>query len=382
MAKIPLEIIDDILLLLPVTVAIQLGRDYPKRQLLSTATRDNVKSFAHAQWLHHFGVSGNWPRSAYFLFCKQEAVSNLIWLEQQYGTHITRDDRTYALDASVLHGTRVITHHLCDQDVDRTHAIRLATRTGDLYSMELLLQTEINEHPTAEVTIGQCIVDAAYYGYIHIVDFLHDSYPWVPLTEEMMTGPADKGHLNIVKWLCDHGLEWTSVSMAHAINKGHFDIVHFLQENRPREIMDDMLLIESVLAGDVRIFKYLYDQCAIAVTIPSTITAALTRAGHLHMLQYLNDNDLCLFDNHVFDAAIEAGQLKIVRWLHDNRPERCTINALLHAVRSRSLNMVAFVLNMYPEMREAERVNEALRLALYSDAQDIVSLLEDYSTTV
>ena len=378
--KMPLEIIDNILLFLPVTVAIQLRREYPKRKLLSATTRDTVKSIAHAKWLHQFGVSGNWPRSAFFLFCSQDSVTDLNWLEQRYGSRITRADRTHALDAAVLHGTRAITHHLCDQDVDRVHAIRLATRIGDLYCMDLMLQTEINEQEDAEETIGQCLVDAAYYGYLHIVEFLHEAYPAVPLTEEMMTGPADKGHLNIVEWLCDQGLEWTSTSMVHAINKGHFHIVHFLQENRPREILDDMLLIESVLAGNVQIFMYLYQESATPAILPSTITAALIRSGHLQMLQYLNGNDLCLFDDHVFDAAVEAGQLKIVRWLHDNRPERCTMNALLCAVRSRSLNVTAYILDVYPKMREPESVDEALRLAIYLDVQDIVSLLEDYSS--
>ena len=130
--RIPLEIVDNILLLLPVTVAIHLGRDYPKRKLLSEKTSDNVKNFAHAQWMHQFGVSGNWPRKAFSLFCNEGSVSNLTWLEDRYGSQITVEDRSYALDSSVLHGTRAITHHLCDQNVSRIHAIRLATRIGEI----------------------------------------------------------------------------------------------------------------------------------------------------------------------------------------------------------------------------------------------------------
>ena len=74
--------------------------------------------------------------------------------------------------------------------------------------------------------------NAAYYGHLDIVKFLHENRS-EGCTVWAMNGAAENGHLEMVKFLHEKRTEGcTTYAMIWAAHNGHLNIIKFLHENR------------------------------------------------------------------------------------------------------------------------------------------------------
>ena len=139
---IPIELLDEILIYVPVQVAISLRREFPKRYILARTERDSpANDIHHMRWLHHYGVGGSWPLETY----PETDLRGMLWLEKHY---------PIVLDAEIL---------------------AWVAAESAVYANDLSLITYLNGR-------------LCQYGY----------------AREVMEYAAAMGRLEIVQWMCEH----------------------------------------------------------------------------------------------------------------------------------------------------------------------------------
>lgn len=175
MPQLPAEIIDHILLYLPVNISIGLKREYPKRHLLKTLKIETARSFEHAQWLHHYDITSENVRdytNAYNECAEEYNFERLAWLVE----HCNLKYISYVLeDLTELGSTEVVKF--------------LSTKCG-------------------AADVWNALISSAKLGRLEIMEILaakvpkefKSTYHW----DELLCIAAENGRTDIVKFLLDH----------------------------------------------------------------------------------------------------------------------------------------------------------------------------------
>ena len=71
-----------------------------------------------------------------------------------------------------------------------------------------------------------------------------------------------------------------------------------------------------------------------------------SRKGQLDVIKYLHSNN-ALFTHHAINWAAGKCHLGVVIWLHENRTEGCTQNAIIHAHRNNHHEIVQYLHEKY-----------------------------------
>ncbi|RKO84304.1 hypothetical protein BDK51DRAFT_46971 [Blyttiomyces helicus] len=134
---------------------------------------------------------------------------------------------------------------------------------------------------------------------------------------------AANGHLSVVKLLHESAIpNMFSTRGMDAAAKHSLEVVRFLHESRSEGCTTEAL------------YKPPWPGCSISSA--SFMNAALRAAPPIRSVQGsgpLHENRLEGCSPRAMDKAAASGRLKIVRFLHENRPEGCTTHAMDEAVK-------------------------------------------------
>ena len=358
----PMEIVDEILLHLPVTFAIQLNREYPKRKLLEGWTAKSARDLPHAQWLHKYDVKGAWPEDVYYRSASNGRVIAMKWLEEHYTDHITEDVQKAALYQALRSGRSRAFAYLCEQGFESDDCIILSAQLGDVVKLKAMLENVTD--------LAQSLRTAYYYAAASaqsdMIIKLHQAYPGIQIEEDVMEKAVERGYMDIIKYLYENTpISFTHSMIAQALIGGDFEVFQYMFERASEWYVD--LPIDALLAGHSEIFQYLCGLDAFEdYKITPAIIAGLSRAGRLDMIEVLHSIGTGRFDKSVMDAAIEVGQIEIVKWLHKHRTEGCSDHALVLAVDSGSVELVKYIYRHFPNASSTAKVREAMRKATYN----------------
>lgn len=152
-------------------------------------------------------------------------------------------------------------------------------------------------------------------GHLHIVQWLHETFPERKNKTWAIDTAAENGHLAIMQWLHATKSMLDRASMAamdEAARNGRLDIVQWLHDNRSEGC--------STRAMD----------CA-------------ARNGHLHIVQWLHANRTEGCTTQAMDWAAAQGHLNVVQWLHEHRREGCSSMAIDNAAANGYLHVVKWL---------------------------------------
>jgi len=169
-------------------------------------------------------------------------------------------------------------------------------------SDKLLYRKEIAKHGNLEILKYMCdnmissieysfddILEAAIMGGdLEIVKWLYTcaNQSYIRRHPSIYTViAADRGHLEVLKYLHENGCFWDSDACIYAAKGGHLKVLQYLHDNGCR---------------------WNIDACAYAAS----------KGGHVDVLKYLHENG-CSWYYNTYSYAIEGGHLEVLKYLLD-----------------------------------------------------------------
>ncbi|KDO21618.1 hypothetical protein SPRG_13302 [Saprolegnia parasitica CBS 223.65] len=178
-------------------------------------------------------------------------------------------------------------------------------------------------------------------------------------SRELLDIASEIGDVPTMMYLHDQGMGCTSFAMDRAAANGHVDAVAFLHTTQKASPSDDVLYgIINALSrctcsrehnvGQFACMRYLVEQCVVtpasAIRHGDDVMLALILLGRLDMMRLFHEHGFHqLFRAGALDAAASRGDLAMVTFLHEHRPERASTAAMDHAATHGHLDVVRFL---------------------------------------
>eukprot|EP01133_Synstelium_polycarpum_P013428 gene13428-15824_t len=123
--------------------------------------------------------------------------------------------------------------------------------------------------------------------------------------------------------------------------------------------------------GDIGFIEQMYRESPLNVSETASICAA--RAGQIEVIKYLDQlaTSKDIFSQRTMKFAARGGKLNVIQYLHYNRTEGCTTDAMDDACSSGYLEVVEYLHNTRTEGCSDEAIDEAAA----SNHVDIVKFL-------
>ncbi|OQS06044.1 hypothetical protein THRCLA_20455 [Thraustotheca clavata] len=244
--------------------------------------------------------------------------------------------------------------------------VDVAATSEHVCILELLFQLNYSAGPLA-------FDMAAGHGHLAAIEFLHENYPTIRVTEEAMDMAAANGHLEVVKFLHFHRNEGcTSRAMDAAAQYGYLDIVSFLHKHR-NDGCTTYAMDYAAMNGHLEIVQYLHHHRHEGATINALHWAA--EGGHLNVVKFLHEqrNEGC--DTKAMDGAAAHGHLHVVQYLHQHRNEGCSYRGFVAAAANGYVDIVQFLSQWYAT---TQSIRLALQIATRHGHTDIVHILQNH----
>ncbi|KAI8818220.1 ankyrin repeat-containing domain protein [Fimicolochytrium jonesii] len=341
---LPVEVVDNIFLYLPVKFAISFKRETVKRKLLPLVACPELWCSGNMEalrWLCKYNVSGCDEVTALHMALDCGDLDVAQWLHDKYP------------DALRTLVTRFVTRTLVtDGDSgysdDLYHALDVAAEQGQLAVIQWL-----HERGPDEMATPNAMDLAAAEGDLAVVQWLHENRS-EGCTVAAMDEAAANGHLAVVQWLHENRSEGcTTAAMNDAARKGLHPVVEWLHGNR-KEGCTTRAMDDAASAGHLEVVKFLHIHRHEGCTARAMDDAA--SMGHLAIVEYLHTHRKEGCTTRAMDYAASAGHLEVVRFLHIHRHEGCTVEALNSAIRSGRLEMVQWLFTHRTEGYTRERL--------------------------
>jgi Ankyrin repeats (3 copies) len=139
------------------------------------------------------------------------------------------------------------------------------------------------------------------------------------------------GHLDVIKWLNNHGGVFSPDMMAIAASQGHLHLVQWLHAFRSEGCSTDAM-DRAVQNGHLDVVKWLLRNRTEGCS-RWAMSSAIT-GKHYDVIQELYD---CCSDDWIgalVDEAAKSGSFDLVRWAYNTYPKTCTPEALSFAALS------------------------------------------------
>ena len=425
--RLPIEIVDDILLRGSVRIAIVLRRAHVVRKLMYGRKVHQATSLEHAQWLRRTKIGGEWARDAYLSWATEGYLVGIRWLHEHCIDLLDEFDHEMAIHSSVIQQhldvvqcigdsgyvhanalpkaatlpTDTITRYLLSK-VDDTDMIRealnSAMESGRLNNAKLL-RVRLNDDDLPEFLID----DYVSLGNLDLIRFLHFELNASCTTDAMDFAAACDSDPEMLRFLHENRTEGcTTDAMDFAAEHGNLEAVKYLAEHRTEGCTESAMILAAG-HGDIEIIRYLHEKCRVQVQSVRPINAA-TENGHLSVVRYLLEiSDLvcvpCALDNaaemghldviqfftetrfapctkQAMDWAAGNGHLAVVQYLSERRSEGCTTAAMNSAAENGFLSVVKYL----NENRKEGCTTNAMDNAAVFDHYDIVKYLGDHRT--
>lgn len=191
--------------------------------------------------------------------------------------------------------------------------------TYDLNEWDSLLKSEFAELPFATTlrTVfaerwqrGPFLATAIGSGINEIVEFLAAKYK---SGEDAAGVAAQRGRLDYLKLLHQHGHPWGLSICENAVRGGNLRCLQYLHENGCS--LSSTLYLTAATAGAFDCLKYLFEQ---GVLWDLETAERLTKHGRLQMLKYAAEHG-CQLDETIMMTAADFGHLDCLQYLIDVR---------------------------------------------------------------
>ncbi len=343
-------------------------------------------------WLS-FGFNGSDPSVA-FSFMSKSIETLLQGLEKPNTSHeakrcflaiaFSHSDITY--DELVQ-----ISNHL---KLSPSDLFDCAIAAGKLDLIECLLKTDENR----ECLLANAFRRAAYYGYIHVLDYLFTLSQNPPLeiikinNYETFLQAAKNGDLDIIKYLIDKipkddVLKMLAVQNYHAFfnaaQKGHFDVIQYLLETLPRQDLPIMIAAHGIyifcqadLCNHISIIKDILHFPVVFAHAEYHVHEYQQHTGpfiteKLFVLQQARVQFEASYPNRVFDVE-DAGEVRLYFYIlrHLIRRNDATLLSEMRVLLNIP-SVEAFLHHLATQFHE----NQLLRLALSIGNEEAARLL-------
>ncbi|KAL3664891.1 hypothetical protein V7S43_010069 [Phytophthora oleae] len=224
----------------------------------------------------------------------------------------------------------------------------LAVKKGFLDVVKWLYE-EYGDDPSMNVfeLLGfSTVMDtAAEHGHFDVLKYLHElqraGETRLFFTKNAMDKAAGNGHLSIVQWLHNNRSEGCSTAaMDEAAAHGHLEVMKWLHHYRA-EGCTQTAMDKAAMYGHLNVVEWLHANRSEGCTTRAMDEAAMT--GHLDMVKWLHANRSEGCTQYAMDEAAVHGCLHVVKWLHSNRTEGCSVRAMSEAAENGHLNVVQWL---------------------------------------
>ncbi|EGG22203.1 hypothetical protein DFA_04321 [Cavenderia fasciculata] len=197
-------------------------------------------------------------------------------------------------------------------------------------------------------TINNIINEAARYGHIEIIKFLHFNKTSESATTDAMDYAARFGHIEIVKFLQEHRSEGATMwAMDYAAENGDIEMVKFLHEHRSE-----------------------------GATTNAMDWASMN--GDMEMVQFLHDNRSEGCTERALEYACIYGHVETASFLIDTRNVKCNENVLQKASNNGRYDIVKLILPQFKDKEGIESIKRVIKTMKYKSHYETKQLLIDY----
>ncbi|KAJ3334036.1 hypothetical protein HDU76_012566 [Blyttiomyces sp. JEL0837] len=170
--------------------------------------------------------------------------------------------------------------------------------------------------------------------------------------------------LNMVELLINHNEKGQSTALFVAAKHNMLEVVKYLCENTGLNNTwvwsEEEINEASRLAAEnanVMIVKYLHD--TKQTPYPDSLAVSLVTKERPDLIQYINENiPEVVFTPEVMDAAAKRGNLRLVKYLYQNRTEGCTKNAMDECLSSGQFAAATLLWKLYPQLFDFDELFE------------------------
>ena len=129
--------------------------------------------------------------------------------------------------------------------------------------------------------------------------------------------------------------------LCRAIVIGHLGVVRGLSHQNGPWLGPENAMFLAAMQGHLHIVKWLHENRKEDCTVKAIDWAA--KNGHLEVVKWLHHNRREGCTEDAMDWAAEYGHLEVVQWLHENRTEGCTEYAMDLAAEHGHLHIVKWL---------------------------------------
>lgn len=167
-------------------------------------------------------------------------------------------------------------------------------------------------------------------------------------SEHILDTAATGGHLNIVIYLIELGVQPSKSAIEHAVLGNHLDVVKYLAQHvQPTRFM----MYNAIQHGNLDMVKYLSQY--IQPTTDDLLTAIARR--QMEVVEFLAEN-LVTPTSDILEYAIQYDMYDMVEYLMDRHRLRVTTNDLKTAVHRRSTKTLEVIATHPATTREQKQL--------------------------
>ncbi|EFA83675.1 hypothetical protein PPL_02741 [Heterostelium album PN500] len=258
-------------------------------------------------------------------------------------------------------------------------ALEYASKNGRLdiinYLMDrLAAATTTTSTETSTVIIkwdfNKMLAVAPLSGDLDVVKFFSrkfdedpSSKPVINTFNNALNNSARIGRIDLIQWLAENRGHELSKSdmMKYAVLGGHLQTVEYLlaehkQLQRPKN--DEYMKIASLPGKPFAIFKLLREH---KFTLPNRMLETAAKTGNLEVLHLLSDDKDVRWESPM-DAAIEGGQLNVVKWMNEKYPnEKLSPRRIEEAAKRGHLEMLKWIYENRTERCESDVMDDVVK---------------------
>ncbi|KAJ3113346.1 hypothetical protein HDU96_003519 [Phlyctochytrium bullatum] len=207
-------------------------------------------------------------------------------------------------------------------------------------------------------------------------------------TPTAATKAAQRGHLDVVKYLRTKDIEPDSSTLLLAASSGNVELIRYLRSCESlHDCWGSALTQEAATSGHLDMVKYLWEELGY---IPETLVFMPYTRGHVDVTIYAMEQGITFPDSHLSIALVSAarccsietvkrlhplvppipdadlyehpadsGNLEVIQFLHANRLERPTTRALLLAARKGRTDVARYLVKVMGMEPTAQIVGDA-----------------------
>lgn len=234
--------------------------------------------------------------------------------------------------------------------------VRIAAFHGHLSMIEWILKDEKTLHTVANMNS----VDEDQWlicQHPEIVYWIHDRSRRAKLFV-ILDEAIKQGDMAFLKWVhsnrARHRHEFSNAAINIAGEVGHLEVLQFLREHED-DGFSDRLRHNAAKAGYLKLLKWLettYSECELWMGRYKSLDSEAARNGHLDSVKWMveeckvfliEDAECLNWHGKAMNAAIEAGNWYVLRYLFDHRPFEFTTRGLNLAIIRGDLEMTKWL---------------------------------------